>query len=110
QIFGSTLSSMTGLDPNVVAAWEIAEEPKSASQAPNGANNWLNIGAFDSGNWAFGSDPKWATPQSGGQATAEFLEGKWGGASQGERNILNSVNGSPQSQIQALQNSGWAGN
>lgn len=105
--FASTLSTLTGLNPAVVAAWVLSEEPSSASQAPNGANNWLNIGAFDSGNWStLGGD--FSTPTSGAQTTAQFLEGTWGGASTGIQNIIKTVGESPQTQISAIQGSGWA--
>lgn len=105
--FASIVSSGTGLDPNVVAAWCLSEEPKSSTQAPNGANNWLNIGAYTGGNWSqLGGN--WATPQGAGDLTVQFLEGKWGGASSGIQAILKTVNSSPQTQIAAIQSSGWA--
>ena len=105
--FSSVVSTLTGLDPAVVAAWVISEEPKSSTQAPNGANNWLNIGSFDSGNWStLGGD--FSTPTAGGQTTAKFLQGSWGGASTGIQNIMKTVGQAPSQQISAIQNSGWA--
>ena len=112
QVFAQELSSKTGLDPTVVAAWIHAEEPPSAAHAPNGANNWLNIGAVDSGAWAGGTNSFWNDPVAAADATAQWLTGAnmpgFGSASSGIRAILNSVSGGPQAQIHAIQNSGWA--
>jgi hypothetical protein len=110
--FAGELAKQTGLDPTVIGAWLLSEEPASASQAPNGANNWLNIGAFDSGDWAGGSNAVWDNPITAADATAAWLHGAdslgIGAASPGIQGILQSVGGSAQQQIQAIQGSGWA--
>lgn len=112
QTFASTLAADTGLDPNVVAAWVHAEEPASASSAPNGANNWLNIGAFDSGNFAGSGAAEWSDPVAAAHLTAHWLSGAsipgLGTASAGIRSILSSARADPGSQVRAIQQSGWA--
>lgn len=109
--FASRLSAQTGLDLYVVAAWVHLEEPASASKAPNGANNWLNIGDTGSGNFA-GSDPAWSDPIAAADKTAAWLKGQpiagYGAPSAGIRGILNTAGKSPATQIAAIQHSGWA--
>lgn len=111
QVFGSIVSQNTGLDPNVVAAWIHSEEPASSSSAPNGANNWLNIGSTDSG-YIGGSNSFWNDPQSAGAFTAQWIQGKpepgYGTASAGIQAIMSTAGQSPQAQIAAIQGSGWA--
>lgn len=113
--FAKRLNADTGLDPKVIAAWLISEEPASAAQAPNGANNWLNIGAFDNGGWQFGGSSVWANPTSAADATASFMLGHavngvnapaYG--STGIRNIMKSVGLGIAAQALAIVNSGWA--
>lgn len=112
QTFASVLAADTGLDPAVVAAWIHAEEPASASHAPNGANNWLNIGAFDSGGWAGSTAAAWNDPTAAAHMTAHWLAGAsipgLGKASAGIRGILASVGKSATDQIRTIQHSGWA--
>lgn len=115
QAFAKRLSADTGLSLAVCQAWCLAEEPASASSAPNGANNWLNIGAFDSGNWAGGGASVWDSPVSAADATASFILGRPVngqrapmGASPGIRAIANSAGQSAAAQVSAIQNSGWA--
>lgn len=112
QAFASELARRTGLDPTVIAAWVASEEPASSTHAPNGANNWLNIGSVDSGNWQGGADPVWGTPQSGADATAAWLRGSSvygiGTASSGIRAIMRTVGQSAAAQVHAIQSSGWA--
>lgn len=111
QAFASRLAADTGLDAGVVAAWVTAEEPASAAQAPNGANNWLNIGDTGSGNYGGGSSV-WASPVTAADETAQWLAGKslpgYGPASAGVQSILATAGQSAQAQIQAIQGSGWA--
>lgn len=110
--FAGELVKQTGLDPGVVAAWLLAEEPAAATSAPNGANNWLNIGATGSGNFG-GSNSAWSNPTTAADLTASWLKGSsipgFGAASSGIRSILSSAGQSPSAQIHALQTSGWAG-
>ncbi len=113
--FASRLQADTGLDPHVIAGWLLAEEPASASAAPNGANNWLNIGAFDSGGFAFGGSSVWSSPAEAADATAAFMLGHPVGGitppaygSSGIRSIIASAGQGIQAQIAAIQRSGWA--
>jgi hypothetical protein len=112
RTFALRLAEDTGLDAGVVAAWVMAEEPASASSAPNGANNWLNIGCFDAGNWAGGGNSAWRTATSGADATAAWLHGNplpgVGYAAGGIVAILHSVGAPPAEQIQAIQRAPWA--
>lgn len=115
QTFAARLQADTGLDPTVIAGWLLSEEPASSSNAPNGANNWLNIGSFDSGNWAGGGSNVWADPTVAADATASFIMGHSVNgvtapmhASAGIRAILNAAGASVAEQIAAIQHSGWA--
>ena len=101
---------MTGLDPRVVAAWELAEESGSAAQGRQAASNfnWLNIGYFDSGAGQIAFVKQFGDPVSAAEQTARFLKGTWGGASTGIRAILSTVGKPPEEQIMAIANSGWA--
>jgi hypothetical protein len=115
RTFASTLAAKTGLNPGVVSAWLLAEESGGAAQSrqAEGNNDWLNIGYTGSGTYG-ASDSVWSDPTSAADATAEWLQGKdsipgYGTASSGVQAILNNVGQSPATQIQALQDSGWAG-
>jgi hypothetical protein len=114
QQFGSRLAADTGLDPNVIGAWLLAEESGGAAQSRQSANNndWLNIGYTDSGTYG-SSDSVWANPATAADATAGWLKGQntipgYGTASSGVQAILQTAGQSPQQQIAALQGSGWA--
>jgi hypothetical protein len=108
--FAGRLAELTGLDPHVVAAWELAEESGSAAQGREAASNfnWLNIGYFDSGAGKIAFDKEFGDPISAAEQTAKFLKGDWGGASSSIRAILNSVGHSPDEQMAAIANSDWA--
>ncbi len=110
QTFAAHLASLTGLDPRVVAAWELAEESGSAAQGRQAASNfnWLNIGYFDSGAGQIAFVKQFGDPVSAAEQTARFLKGTWGGASTGIRGILSTVGKPPEEQIMAIANSGWA--
>ncbi len=110
QTFVAHLSSLTGLNTRVVAGWVLAEESGSAAQGREASSNfnWLNIGYFDSGAGAIAHATPFSNPVSAAEQTAKFLEGKWGGASTGIRDILNTVGKPPDDQIMAIANSGWA--
>jgi hypothetical protein len=114
QQFASTLSADTGLNPNVVSAWVLAEESGGAAQTRQAAanNDWLNIGYTDSGTYG-SSDSVWSDPTTAANATAAWLQGQdsipgYGTASSGIQSILSSVGQTPEAQIQAIQSSGWA--
>jgi hypothetical protein len=94
----------------VISAWELAEESSSAAQGREAQQNfnWLNIGYFDSGAGAIAFNHAFQDPVSAAEQTANFLKGTWGGASPGIRAILDSVGQSPQAQMTAIANSGWA--
>ena len=108
--FAGRLAELTGLDPHVVAAWELAEESGSAAQGREAASNfnWLNIGYFDSGAGRIAFDKTFGDPVSAAEQTAKFLKGEWGGASSSIRAILNLVGHSPDEQMSAIANSDWA--
>lgn len=115
QTFASTLAAKTGLNPGVVSAWLLAEESGGAadSRQAEGNNDWLNIGYTGSGTYG-ASDSIWSNPVTAADATAEWLKGEdsipgYGTASTGIQSILDAVGQSPSTQIQALQDSGWAG-
>jgi hypothetical protein len=114
QQFASTLSADTGLNPNVVSAWLLAEESGGAAQSRQAAgnNDWLNIGYTDSGTYG-SADSVWSDPTTAANATAQWLQGQnsipgYGTASAGIQSILSTVGQSPQAQIQAIQSSGWS--
>jgi hypothetical protein len=108
--FAGRLAELTGLDPHVVAAWELAEESGSAAQGREAASNfnWLNIGYFDSGAGKIAFDKEFGDPVSAAEQTARFLKGEWGGASSSIRAILSTVGHSPDEQMSAIANSDWA--
>jgi hypothetical protein len=110
ETFAARLAALTGLDPRVVAAWELAEESGSAAQGRQAASNfnWLNIGYFDSGAGHIAFDKAFGDPVSAAEQTARFLKGTWGGASSGIQNILQTVGKPPHEQMMAIANSGWA--
>lgn len=111
ELFSAHLARLTGLNPNVIRGWTLAEESSSAAQERQrqGNNNWLNIGYFDSGaaDWAKGGGP-FANPRTAAAATAQFLKGQRWGASSGIQKILGTAGLTPQQQIAAIAKSGWA--
>lgn len=114
QQFASRLAADTGLDPSVVSAWLLAEESGGAAQSRQSQNNndWLNIGYTDSATYG-ASDSIWSDPTTAADATAGWLKGQdtipgYGTASSGIQAIAQTAGQSPQAQISALQNSGWA--
>jgi hypothetical protein len=114
QQFASTLSAETGLNPNVVSSWLLAEESGGAAQSRQAAgnNDWLNIGYTDSGTYG-STDSVWSDPTTAANATAAWLQGQdsipgYGTASSGVQSILSSVGQTPAAQIQAIQASGWS--
>jgi hypothetical protein len=114
QQFASTLSADTGLNPGVVTSWLLSEESGSAAQSRQAAgnNDWLNIGYTGSGTYG-ATDSVWSDPTTAATATAQWLQGQdsvsgYGSASPGIQSILSTVGQTPQTQIAALQNSGWS--
>jgi hypothetical protein len=114
QQFASTLSADTGLNPNVVSAWLLAEESGGAAQSRQSAgnNDWLNIGYTDSATYG-ATDSVWSDPTTAANATASWLKGQnsipgYGTASSGIQSILSTVGQTPEMQIQAIQGSGWS--
>ena len=110
EIFVAHLAQATGLDPHVVAAWTLAEESGSFAVARQAASNynWLNIGYFDSGTGQIAFDSAFHDPVSAAEQTANFLKGSWGGAAPSIQAILSTVGQSPQAQMSAIADSGWA--
>lgn len=111
--FTVRLASQTGLNPRVIAGWVMAET--SGHDTTNGPNNWLNVGSFDSGFQGGGANV-WQNPLSAADATAAFLKGApvngirppLGGGAPSVRSILSTVGKGIPTQVQAIQNSGWA--
>jgi hypothetical protein len=115
QMFAKRLQGNIGLEPAVICGWIISEEPASASQAPNGANNWLNIGAFDAGGWGGGGSNVWSDPAKGADATASFILGRQVNgissplkAAASIHSIAASAGKGVDAQVSAIQHSGWA--
>jgi len=114
QQFAARLATDTGLSPQVVSAWLLAEESGEAAQTREGAanNDWLNIGYTDGGTYGSG-DSVWSDPVTAADATAGWLQGQstipgYGTASAGVQNILATAGQAPEAQIAAIQQSGWA--
>ncbi len=114
QQFASRLAADTGLSPQVIAAWLLAEESGGAASSRQSAknNDWLNIGYTDSGTYG-SADSVWGDPTTAADATAGWLKGQdtipgYGTASAGIRAVLGTAGQSPAAQIAALQQSGWA--
>lgn len=112
--FATELAAQTGLDPQVISAWCLAEESggAAASREAQGNHDWLNIGWTDSGRYGT-SDGIWSDPIAAADATAGWLRGQdtipgYGRASAGVQSILASAGQPPDQQIAALQRSGWA--
>lgn len=114
QTFVNRLSRDTGLSTQVIAGWVMAET--SGWDTTNGANNWLNVGSFDSG-FAGGGANVWTDPTTAADATAAFITGKpvngisppLGGGDPTIQAIIRSAGASIEAQVQAIQNSNWAG-
>lgn len=104
------VAAKTGLSRRVIAAWALAEQSGGAAKSyrAKGYNNWLNIGAFDSGFGDIYHDPTWRSPDKAAAATADFLKGRRFGASGGIRKILDAAGQDPGAQISAIARSGWA--
>lgn len=112
KLFAAALSQASGLDPNAVKAWMIAEEPAGAQSGYKGTQDWLNVGITDTGPLGAGNSV-WRDPVSAGKATANWIKGTWsdpgfGTASPGIQSILSTVGKGPQAQLAAIANSGWA--
>jgi hypothetical protein len=111
QTFANQLQTRTGLNIAVIYAWMAAEQGHGTASAPNGTNNWLNIGSTDSGYYG-GNNPAWTDPISAANQTASWLAGGstfgYGHASSGIVNVLKTAGQSAATQIAALQGSGWA--
>lgn len=108
--FISSLASQTGLNQRVIAAWVFSEMNGGAARGyeKRGYNNWLNIGHTDSGNLSLTGDKTWRSPESAAKATADFLRGKRYGPGAGIKKIIKYAGRSPEAQISAIANSGWA--
>lgn len=114
RVFASQLAAETGLHPQVIASWMLAEQSGGAatSRETAGNHNWLNIGYTDSKTYG-ASASVWSDPSAAAHATAGWLKGQdtvdgYGKASAGVQSILTTAGQPPEAQIQALQRSGWA--
>lgn len=111
--FVHRLSLDTGLNKSVLYGWVMAET--SGYNTTNGANNWLNVGSFDSGFVAGGANV-WNDPISAADATASFMLGKpvhgvtspVGPGSSSIQAIASTAKQSIGTQISAIQDSDWA--
>lgn len=108
--FINSLSSRTGLNRRVVAAWVFSEMNGgyAAGRERQGYYNWLNIGHTDSGNLGLTKSKLWGSPDRAAAATADFLNGKRFGPGPGIKKIINYAGKSPEAQIRAIATSGWA--
>src|SRR5882724_4978227 len=116
QQFVSAFSRVTGLDPNVAGAWVRNEEPllsQNTDPANHGRYNFLNVGITGSKNYG-NQMPVWNDPTQAGTFAGQWAKGQasvpggFGHSSSGIQNIFKTAGLSPQQQIQAIQNSGWA--
>jgi hypothetical protein len=108
--FIKSLSARTGLNQRVVAAWVFSEMNGGAARGyeKRGYYNWLNIGHTDSGNLSLTGDRTWRSPENAAKATADFLRGRRFGPGPGIKKIINYAGKSPERQMSAIANSGWA--
>lgn len=114
RIFADQLAAETGMHPQVIASWMLAEQSSTAARSRESAgnHNWLNIGYTDSATYG-ASASVWSDPMAAAHATAGWLKGEdtvdgYGRASAGVQSILSSAGQTPEAQISALQRSGWA--
>lgn len=111
QQFVTGVAARTGLSPRVVAAWVVAEEGYRKTPVGHADHNWLNIGNTDT-KWYGGGD-SWSDPNRAARLTAKWIKGTYsvpgfGRAAPGIRRIVRTAGQSPDKQIQAIANSGWA--
>lgn len=108
--FIRSLASRTGLNQRVIAAWVYSEMNGGAARGyeKRGYNNWLNIGHTDSGNLSLTGSGVWRSPERAAGATADFLRGKRFGPGPGIKKIIRYAGRSPDAQMSAIANSGWA--
>lgn len=107
QRFASALTQETGMDPQVVGGWVVAEQGFAGSNPNVARHNYLNI---DPTNQAgVGSDPSMdRTPEEAAKATAAFLRGEQWGPGAGIPQILaRAVGKPPEEQVAVLRSAGW---
>jgi len=110
--FATAYAKTTGLNPALVVAQLIAEEPAGAAYPVGHRDqNWLNIGNTDN-KWYAGA---WArlTPEQAGRLSGLWAMGKYtvpgfGKAAPGIIAMTKTAGRSLDTQIRALQKSGWA--
>lgn len=114
QQFAARLAAQTGLDARVIAAWMLAEQSGGAAKSREAAgnHNWLNIGYTDSKTYG-AANAIWSNPIAAADATAGWLKGQdtvagYGKAAPGVQAILQTAGQPPETQVAALQRSGWA--
>jgi hypothetical protein len=102
RTFAQILAKETGLDPQVVGGWVLAEQGyASGDYEGRNYHNWLNIGPHMEA-------PEFSSPATAARATAAFLRGEKWGAGAGIPGILpNAVGKSPEEQVEVLRGSGW---
>lgn len=110
--FSVQAAALTGLDVNVIRAWELAEMRGSYAAARERARNfnWLNIGYFDALGGGRPGGRIWSTPASAANATVAFLEGRWLNASASIQGIRACAGQPAIVQLDAIAASNWAAN
>lgn len=108
--FIDDLHRRTGLDRRVIGSWVLSEMNGGAARSREAERNynWLNIAYYDTGPGGITKSGVWRNPSSAAAATADFLKGKRFGPSPGIRKIIKYAGKSPDEQINAIANSGWA--
>ncbi len=114
QQFATELAARTGLDADVIAAWELQEQNGSHAAARQAANNndWLDVGYTDSGTYG-STDSVWSNPITAADATAAWLHGLpavpgYPGGAPSVQAILTTAGQPAAVQIAAIQGSGFA--
>lgn len=110
------VAGQTKLDPNVLGAWLRNEEPKiqqNTDPAGHGRYNFLNVGITDSRPYG-ASSPFWnSNPRAAGVATGKWLLGQlsipgFGKSAASIQRLRSAAGLTPEQQIRAIQQSGWA--
>jgi hypothetical protein len=108
KAFGEELAKITGLSPQVVGAWMLAEnsDQNAIEKDASGYHNWLNIGPF-------AKDARFADPVSAAQLTKDWLEGQddtpgYGAADSIQQSILPSAGKSDEEQMAAIEGSAFS--
>jgi hypothetical protein len=102
KTFGEEFAKLSGLNPSVVDAWLLHEQPAGSPSKP-GSNNWLNIQYTDSGPNATYFQIAALPARQAAQASVEWLRKQPGLAS-----ILQAAGHGEAAEVTAIEDSGWA--